>query len=433
MLIWVARISEYYPLQFPDRRPRRVEMLLRALTVRGHRMFMWASTFDHVTKTHTYPKTTSVELHKQIEARYFRAPAYSRNISVRRLLNHYCVGRSLARAFRHSKPPDLIYSCLPTTEFCDLCTRFGVAHKVPVVIDVRDLWPEAFLGLVPAPFRPVGALCLSPYFRAARRALRECTSIIAVSQAYLEWALRRAGREQGELDRVFPLGYERPSATSDQKRTAAEELRVVGLDPAKTVCWFSGVFGATYDLSLIVEAARFLQNEGNESIQFVLSGDGEKRSQLARQAEGLKNVVFTGWINPSKIAYIMDVADVGLATYVPGAPQGLPNKIFEYMAAGVPIVSSLEGEMSALLNTHRFGYSYRSGDVRSFAGIVGTLAANEGLRKELGVRAKALYERQFRAATVYGALADHLETIRASYLSSGGELRSSSMSSDENA
>ena len=425
MLIWVARISEYYPLQFPNRRPRRVEMLLRSLAKRDHRMLMWASTFDHITKTHVYRKSTAVTLDERIEAHYFHAPAYNRNVSVRRLLNHYCAGRSLARAFRHCKPPDLIYSCLPTTEFCDACTRFGALHQVPVVIDVRDLWPEAFLGLIPAPCRPLGALCLTPYFRAARRALKSSTSIIAVSQAYLEWALRLAGREQGKLDCVFPLGYECPRATADQKREAAKELRASGLDPNKTICWFSGVFGATYDLSLIVEAARCFQNQGNESVQFVLSGDGDKRSQLVSQADGLKNLVFTGWVNPSQIAYMMEVANVGLATYVPGAPQGLPNKIFEYMAAGLPIISSLKGEMRALLDTHQFGYSYRSGDVRGFAEIVNVLAADENLRKQLGARAKDLYEREFRADAVYGAMAAHLESVRSSYLCNAREAQNS--------
>jgi glycosyltransferase involved in cell wall biosynthesis len=415
MLIWVARISEYYPLQFPQRRPRRVEMLLRALVDRDHRVLMWASTFDHITKSHVYRTSTTVSLNGQVEARYLHAPSYSRNVSVRRLMNHYVAGRLLERGFQQGESPDLIYSCLPTTEFCDVCTRVGAARKVPVVIDVRDLWPDAFLGLLPAPCRLLGAFCLSPYFRAARRALQRCTSIIAVSQSYLDWALRLAGRPKGELDKVFPLGYVRPAATLEQKCAAEAELRAVGVEPSKILCWFSGVFGATYDLPLIIEAARLFQNEGNESVQFVLSGDGDQYAECVRQAAGLKNVVFTGWVDGSKIAWLMEVADVGLATYVADAPQGLPNKIFEYMAAGVPIISSLQGDMCELLKQHRFGYSYEAGNVRDFAGIVRALAADEKERKFLGGRAKWLYERQFTAKTVYEGLASHLEEVRTAF------------------
>ena len=75
-------------------------------------------------------------------------------------------------------------------------------------------------------------------------------------------------------------------------------------------------------------------------IQFVISGDGEFGPRWRQLAAGLDNVVFTGWIGAHEINWLRAHAAVGLQPYAQGAPQGLANKLFEYLHAGLPIVAS---------------------------------------------------------------------------------------------
>ena len=73
----------------------------------------------------------------------------------------------------------------------------------------------------------------------------------------------------------------------------------------------------------------------------------------SKLAIGLQNVVFTGWVNKHELKYLSDIADIGLMAYSKGAPQGLPNKIFEYMSSGIPILSSLQGETEDFLKLNK--------------------------------------------------------------------------------
>ena len=130
---------------------------------------------------------------------------------------------------------------------------------------------------------------------------------------------------------------------------------------------------------------------------FVFTGDGEKRSAWINQATGLGNVIFTGWAKTSQLTYLSEIADIGLMAYTRDATQGLPNKIFEYLSSGLPILSSLQSETKKLLSKHSVGYTYQPGDANSFINALMPLVENEAKRKEMGNRGKLLFEQKYSA------------------------------------
>src|SRR5690606_2789684 len=99
-----------------------------------------------------------------------------------------------------------------------------------------------------------------------------------------------------------------------------------------------------YDLGPVLESARRAQAEFGSEVQFVISGDGELGRHWRRRALGLPNVIFTGWIGGDEINWLRDHAAIGFQPYSANASQGLPNKLFEYLSAGIPVLSSLQGE-----------------------------------------------------------------------------------------
>jgi glycosyltransferase involved in cell wall biosynthesis len=192
-----------------------------------------------------------------------------------------------------------------------------------------------------------------------------------------------------------------------------EHLRALGVNESRFPCWFLGSFGDTYDLDSVILAARELKARGMMKYQFVLSGEGEKRAHYERLARGLDNVVFTGWLNADQIACMMRLARVGLAAYRKGAPQGLPNKIFEYMAAGLPVLSSLTGECGRFLEANGCGVSYTPGDVGSLLDALLALATDEDRRLRLGANALRVFKSRYSASILYPQLVEHLERIAA--------------------
>lgn len=404
-------VGESLPTDSKNVRLRRVATLCNSCAARGHEVTWWTSTFDHVRKQHRAKSDKCISTGNGVKLEMLYAPAYKRNVSLRRLLNHHMLGRRLSKRIHAEAPPDIILSAWPTVELSAVSVEYGKRMGVPVVIDVRDLWPDIFEDVVAPPLRPWLRLALAPLRKQATYVFRNCDAIIGISPGYLAWALGYAGRDQGRLDTVFPLGYERPEPSESDLKRARTELLETGINPAKTICWFVGVFGATYDLTTVINAASLLQKRGENGIQFVLSGRGENEVNWKRQADRLQNVIFTGWVDGTKICCLGQMAHIGLAAYAPSAPQGLPNKLFEYMAFGLPVLCSLSGEARSFLHEHRCGMDYDAGSAESLAASILMLQNNSSLRQEYGSNGLRLYEQVYSAEKVYTGMADYLEEV----------------------
>jgi glycosyltransferase involved in cell wall biosynthesis len=409
MTVWIVCTGEVLPIDPGNQRPLRAGMLCSELRNRGHEVVWWASTFSHATKQLRYTRNTAVAVNPGMRLKLLHGRAYGTNVSWRRLENHFEVSRQFRREAGHEPPPDVILCAWPTIELGLECVRYGRMHEVPVVLDVRDLWPDIFLDAAPRSLRHLAKFALAPYFRAARTAFRGCTAIVASSETYLKWGLVNASRARTDADAVFELGYQEPSFPPAELEDANESLRLLGIDETRAICWFLGTFGDTYDLQPVLGAARILHATADSKVQIVLSGDGDRRAHWENLARGLDNVIFTGWLNGPRIASMMKIARVGLAAYRKDAPQSLPNKIFEYMAAGIPILSCLSGECVDFLRVHDCGLSYEPGDVRTLLAGLQALTLEEDYRKRLGANALTAFRQHYSAHKLYGRMAGHLE------------------------
>jgi glycosyltransferase involved in cell wall biosynthesis len=334
---------------------------------------------------------------------------YQRNISFRRLLNHAQLGRRFAFQAPSEERPDVIFSAMPTIEISWAAARYAQRNSVPLVIDIRDLWPEVLAAALPGGARGPGKFLLIPYEMLLRGALRRAAAITAISESYLAWALNKAGRERRPDDRVFPHAYESPAG--GDRAQEFDPFAVYSIPRSRYIAWFVGTLGKTYDLETVIEAGRRLSKNGCRSFQVVISGDGDKRSELQRRAAGLDWVTFTGRIGSLEIHGLLKNAAIGLAAYAPGAPQSIPNKLIEYMAGGLPVISSLAGEASELLDKEQCGLPYVAGDCESLGDAMRRLLQDDELRSSMGRRARLVFEKHYEAQRVYGAMADHLETV----------------------
>ena len=322
-----------------------------------------------------------------------------------------CLLYTSKRESEREEPPELIFCCWPTIELGFACVQYGKRHNIPVVLDVRDLWPDIFVDVIPSSIRGLARALGLPYFQMTRRAFGRCAAVVGISEGYLSWGLEYAGRCRNQFDGVFPLGYAEPVFSKASVDSERQALQALGVDESRTVCWFLGAFARTYDLEPVIHAARQLQRAGTSQFQFVLSGDGEKRQAWQNLARGLNNVVFTGWLDGIRIAAMMQLSRVGVAAYRKGAPQGMPNKIFEYLAAGLPILSCLGGECEEFLKSEDCGTQYLAGDSQSFLAGLLNLTSSESRRAQVAANCVQVFRSRYSATKVYPALASHLERL----------------------
>lgn len=405
--VWLIKIGE--PLPNENERLHRVGLIAELLSQRGHEVVWWTSTIDHQKKTFRFNKDSIINISNNYKIVLLHSLLYKKNFSIRRLINHRLIANLFFESALTCEVPDLILCSFPTIELSSAAIKYGKMKGVPVVIDVRDLWPDVFLNIVPSKLRWLVKYGLIGYYGKVKRIFKQCDSILAVSESYLNWALNYGERKKSGNDRIFTLGYKKPKTSIKELKKAKEYYSKMGVDSSKTIVWFVGTFGRSYDLGTIIKAAN--QVKYYKDLLFVFTGDGEKRSAWINQAAGLGNVIFTGWAKASQLTYLSEIADIGLMAYTRDATQGLPNKIFEYLSFGLPILSSLQSETKKLLSKHSVGYTYQPGDANSFINALMPLVENEAKRKEMGNRGKLLFEQKYSAHTVYSSMINLLEDL----------------------
>jgi len=102
---------------------------------------------------------------------------------------------------------------------------------------------------------------------------------------------------------------------------------------------------------------------------------------------------------------------VGLACYAAGALQSVPNKVAEYLSAGLAVVSSLRGEFQTMLAQGRFGVDYTPGDAAMLASVLVSLRDDPGRLGELRSNAERFFARQFRVSVIYPEMVRYLEAV----------------------
>lgn len=416
MRCWIITIGEPLPLPGNADRLLRSGIMAQMLHDRGHEVVWWTSTFDHTRKVHRFPRATTVEVHDRLTIRLLHGCSYNSNVSWSRFVNHRQIGQAFARESELSPRPDVILCSLPTLELAQAASAYGRRHNVPTIIDVRDLWPDTIAELAPKWGQPLVRLLLSPLYRSASRACKEAYAIIGCTPEYIEWGLRFAARPGGPLDREFPLGYP-DSAPDDESRRVADaywdSLGIGSNDDVLTVCFF-GMFGRQMQLDSVVDAARVLYEE-RANVRFVLCGMGDDLDAIRNRARGLPNVILPGWVDAAKIWTLMQRGSVGLTPYRQSTnmENNIPNKPIEYLAGGLPLVSSLTGVVRHLIAQEDCGMQYREGDAAHLASVLRGLEADRDGVRRMSANARRVFENRFKAEHVYGKLATYLEQMMA--------------------
>lgn len=417
MRIWLITIGEPLPTDGPNQRLLRTGILANLLVASGHEVTWWTSSFNHTQKRFRSDSDNSVFISDRFQIKLLHSIKYSRNISIRRIVNQYKISKSFfAQAELEKNKPDIIMSSLPTIELAVEACRFGKKNGLPVIIDVRDLWPDVFVELAPSWMSFFAKLILKPMFDGVQNACSNATAIIGITSNYVDWGLRYAQREKSVFDRYFSLGY--PSIEPDEGavKDAEDFWKEHGLSKNKDqfVACFFGTLGRQFELETVITAARKLQNE---PLKFVICGEGDRLLTYKKYAGNCKNIIFPGWIGAAQIWTLMRISSIGLAPYqnTKNFKANLPNKCIEYLSAGLPIVSSLSGVLEDLLCKHKCGINYNGSDADQLASILFYLYKNQEVLNEMSINAYKLYQKDFVAEKVYGDMIHYLEAVCSHY------------------
>ncbi|MBI4580904.1 MAG: glycosyltransferase family 4 protein [Planctomycetes bacterium] len=263
---------------------------------------------------------------------------------------------------------------------------------VPFVFEVRDVWPEILIS--------AGAL-RNPLLiwygrRLERRIYAAARHIVALSP--------------GIKDSIAGTGYpaERitmiPNASDvdlfKPDRTPLDDDPRLG-PPGSFRVVFTGAHGFFNGLDAVLDAAAELLRRGERSIQLVFIGGGRERDRLIERSrrEGLDAVC--RWVSPipkAELARVLPRMDVGLMVLIdtPVMHYGTsPNKFFDYIACGLPVVNNYPGWLADMIREHDIGRAVPPGDPAAFADALIWLRDHPRERAAMAQRARTLAETRF--------------------------------------
>lgn len=276
-------------------------------------------------------------------------------------------------------------------------------RRVPFVLEVRDLWPDVLVdmgGLSPSSpiVRVLRFVETFLYCRAAR--------IVVLTEGVVS-RLVELGAERTKIivipNGADPVDFEVP--------TPREELRACCGFSGFTVV-YAGAHGPANGLDLVLDAAAELATTVPD-VRFVLVGDGVEKPRLRERAasERLPNVQFLDPVPKREIAALLQAADAGLHVLadVPLFRFGVsPNKLYDYLAAGLPAITNTPGEVAAMVKEADAGLAVAPTGI---AGGVMTMAqASDDERKRWSENGRAWMaahrSRRALAAKLEGMLND---------------------------
>jgi glycosyltransferase involved in cell wall biosynthesis len=273
----------------------------------------------------------------------------------------------------------------------------------PFVFEVRDLWPELprAMGVIknPVVLWAMGVLEWASYHSAHR--------VIGLSPGIVEGiAHRGVPRERITL---VPNGCDL-GIFSD----ATDPWRPAEVRPTDLMAVFAGTHGMANGLDAVLNSAAELKRRGRDDIKLVLIGNGKLKPALQARAtrEGLTNMVFHDPVNKARLAGLMAATDVGIQCLanVPAFYYGTsPNKFFDYIAAGLPVLNNYPGWLAEMITVHQCGFAVSPDNPAAFADALEQAAANRPALKAMGQRGAALAENEFDRALLSDRWVDWLE------------------------
>jgi glycosyltransferase involved in cell wall biosynthesis len=324
----------------------------------------------------------------------------------RRMLSFYEFARAATQAGRGLPQPDVVFATHTPLMVGLAGARLADHFGAPFVFEVRDLWPEALVN-VGALRNPLAIWWLS---RMARTIYRKADHIVALSPGMKEGVVRTG--VPAEKVTVIPNASDLDLFRPDLDGSALRQR--LGLGNRFAGIYF-GAMGLANGLEYIIEAARILAQRGNDHVVFVLHGSGGKRSELEALARqyNLKNVVFSDLVgDKEQVAQLVAGGDVCLTIYrATKEHTWSPNKMFDALAAGKPVLVNVPGWLGETIEQNRCGKSLDPRRPEALADAMQELAAQPDQCRQMGRNARALAEREFDRRLLAERLEQVLTTV----------------------
>jgi glycosyltransferase involved in cell wall biosynthesis len=361
--------------------------IARHLVAQGHQVTVITGQVSYLTGD----RSASGWLHKAVDDvgveiwRCYSYPAWHRSF-LHRLLSFFSFMLSACIAGLRVRSVDLVWGTSPPLFQGLAAWAVARLRRRKFLFEVRDLWP---------------------YFAVAVGVLRQ-PILIRLSEGLERFLYRRADHvvvnSPGYIDHVCDRGARAVELVPNSVDTAmfdpgddgVEFRQMHGLE-GKFIALYAGAHGISNDLAVLLSAAEKLLDM--EDLVIVFLGDGKEKAGLMASAEeaGIENVRFLPSVSKAEMPRALAAADLCIAILKPieAYKTTYPNKVFDYMAAGRPVILAIDGVIREVVERAGAGLFAVPGDPKTLARAIRRLKIDPETRAHMGKSGRAFVEQHF--------------------------------------
>ena len=326
-------------------------LYLADMWARDYRVTLVTSSFCHFQKRHRDRESSALK-DLPFDLVLLDEPGYSSNISFSRIKSHRKFVSELALWLIGQRGKiyyDIAYSAYPLVASNFLLSEFRGEFGYKLVIDVQDVWPESISAVSKFLGRNIWLLWI--FSKRADRAYTSADALVAVSRTYLDRARKKCPTKNGL---VVYLGSD---------IALIDSIPPVALASGSFRLIYIGTVSYSYDLETLVLGFVAMRSRF-PNIELHIFVDGPLMYKIRRLADD--KVFFHGFVLYENMVAFAKSCDLAINPIVISAAQSVTNKISDYFALGLPILSSqLCPEVRQLVEASG-GEHYEAGDVKSF-------------------------------------------------------------------
>lgn len=410
MIVWILQTGEPLHSDKGSPRPMRAMNLANALIERGHHVVIWSSAFFHQEKIHRSFEFQSIEFSNQLTINLIPSMGYTRNIGIRRLIDHAQLAINLGRLLSSGKydPPDSAFVGFPPIEIAAVMIRWLRNKNVPAIIDAKDQWPDIFLEPVPKILHPLAKLALCPYSFLTKRAMNDALEFCAMTSEFVTWMGDVSGRPLTAADLPAPLAAPKEKFRDDELFEVRKWWALHGVDTEnRRRISFVGSLSPAFNFEIVRRVAQKYLDEDIDC-QFVICGEGSESGKIRQLMAGLSNVVMPGWIDAPRISVLTSSSIAMMAPYINNDAfmRSIPNKIMDSFASNLPVITTLKGVVEELLMSNNIGLSTDS--ELEFSNYALQLLDNQDFFDEIVDHIGTIHDARYSYEKVYGELAERV-------------------------
>jgi glycosyltransferase involved in cell wall biosynthesis len=265
----------------------------------------------------------------------FAVAPYFTNLSIKRMKTHISFAYQLYNFLDvNIKDGDTVITSSIPPELTLAVYLLKRRRNITTILDVRDIWPDAF----PLKNNFAGILfsfyCNTIY----KLTLRSFDKISYVANSFNDWISKYTSNN---IKVFIPLGYDADRWKNIEYKPVTNKIKLV----------YIGNISYQFDIRLIVD---FVNK--NEKYEFHIIGDGETLNELKDLSKTDRNI-FYGRCAPEKVVELVKSKDIAILPISENSTAYMPNKLFDYLGAGIPILSLGENDSSIFVKENNIGWT----------------------------------------------------------------------------